>query len=159
QVLDLMLGHDVELVGVVRDVVFPTKAECVEQLAARTLHEEQEAHVVEDVERVEIVEIDVLDHAERRRHVGARHQGFFAEGEGGGATRAEGAAETDAEADAEPEAAGPMASSFAMAASVASSISILMAARISSRSCFSLAARFSWSTRTRSVRSTSAKLW
>ena len=61
QVLDLVRRDDVEPVGVHRERVLPPKAERVEQLAARPLDEEQVPHVVQDVQRVEIVEVHALD--------------------------------------------------------------------------------------------------
>jgi len=68
----VVLGDDVELVGVRREIVVPVEAERVEQLAAGALDEDEEADVVEDVQRVEVIEIDALDRAERdgREHAG-----------------------------------------------------------------------------------------
>lgn len=60
QVLNVVRRDDVELIGVGFGGFLPTKAERVEELAARALHEQQEAHVVQNVERIEIVEIDAL---------------------------------------------------------------------------------------------------
>jgi hypothetical protein len=66
EVLDLVRGHDVELVGVDREVVLPAEAQGLEELAACALHEEHVADVVQDVQRVEVVEVDTLRAAVRR---------------------------------------------------------------------------------------------
>jgi hypothetical protein len=68
EVLDVVLGDHVELVGVLHEVVLPVESERVEQLTASPLGEEQKAHVVEDVEGVEVVEVHVLDGPKGRAH-------------------------------------------------------------------------------------------
>lgn len=70
EVLDGVRGDHVKFVGIRREIVFPVKAERVEQLAARALGKQQKAHVVQDVQGVEIVEVDVLHGAKRGAHGG-----------------------------------------------------------------------------------------
>lgn len=64
QVLNVVRGDDVELVRVLVQIVFPVEAERVQELAAGTLDEQQVPHVVQDIERVQIVEVHALQGAE-----------------------------------------------------------------------------------------------
>ncbi len=66
EVPDFVRRDDVEFVGIRREIVIPSKAERLKELAAGALHKEEITHVVQDVQRVEIVEIDALGGAKRR---------------------------------------------------------------------------------------------